>query len=675
MAFQKRDIRGTYGGGERTLAYWMLLELHKHYPDTIEILMHDLPNYGSWLDFNKMYDILYHDVKATERQYTNAEYPSQDMLKDVKGQRFLMNLIVGLYVEQIRLDLVTLQNSKNESGSSEDKTISLAAKWIPKEGRSLDNKTGIYLLLAKNNDLTTGKGKPTRASVSLMKKDFRKVVSALNREIKTTETLMCSNQWDKINFRLVPGRCLNKFHRSWMNEQKDGSIRVMNSEIREQCKNNYQSFLELVKQGKVSAKGKSLFIHEIVNEVINSTSPAYMSRGNLAQIFMNWKQNNPERYALLNAQFDDHVNAIDEYQQSLQGDDVGLGETVFLADVSGSMSGNPMGTSVGASIIGSYFNLEEGYHNRVLTFESQPRWVSLDYPKTRWEFNSEFNGYSGNNRFPIGDTWLPERVGKELDWLEKIHVLSCAGWGGSTNFLAAVDMICDVAEKFNVDLPKRVLCITDMQWDAADCSRTSLAPKSNILRNMSQLKGNYQTLFDKIKQCFLQLRLKATKLPEFICWNVNGRSADRGFPAGAFDDKLKMISGFNTSMLKLFLNEGTLESTGETNSGSSWDLLKKMLDDDNYDKVREVCGQTLPIFKDKEQETDDDMPELEDVEKAKPKVTIVDGWMKPSSKDTSSSDQSVAKETEVKDKTKLFMELFNSLSKEEQKEILISTLM
>ena len=85
-------------------------------------------------------------------------------------------------------------------------------------------------------------------------------------------------------------------------------------------------------------------------------------------------------------------------------------------------------------------------------------------------------------------------------------------------------------------------------------------------------------------------------------------------------------------MLKLFLNEGTLESTGETNSGSSWDLLKKMLDDDNYDKVREVCGQTLTIFKDKEQETDDDMPELEDVEEAKPKVTIVDGWMKPSSK-------------------------------------------
>ena len=57
LAFQKRDIRGTYGGGERTLAYWMLVELHKHYPDTIEILMHDLPNYGSWLDFNKMYDI------------------------------------------------------------------------------------------------------------------------------------------------------------------------------------------------------------------------------------------------------------------------------------------------------------------------------------------------------------------------------------------------------------------------------------------------------------------------------------------------------------------------------------------------------------------------------------------------------------------------------------------
>ena len=34
LAFQKRDIRGTVGSGERTLSYWMILRLHEKFPKT-----------------------------------------------------------------------------------------------------------------------------------------------------------------------------------------------------------------------------------------------------------------------------------------------------------------------------------------------------------------------------------------------------------------------------------------------------------------------------------------------------------------------------------------------------------------------------------------------------------------------------------------------------------------
>ena len=61
LAFNLRDIRGTYGKGERTLSYWLFIELYHRYPQTVEVLVHEIPQYGSWLDLNKIYEMIYKD--------------------------------------------------------------------------------------------------------------------------------------------------------------------------------------------------------------------------------------------------------------------------------------------------------------------------------------------------------------------------------------------------------------------------------------------------------------------------------------------------------------------------------------------------------------------------------------------------------------------------------------
>jgi hypothetical protein len=547
LVFQKRAIRAGFGGGERTLSFWLLIALYDSFPKTVTELLKQVPEYGSWQDFKSIYRIVHRE----NRFHSN----------DIKA------ILEREWANQIMLDWHTYQVKGTSASDNEDRTISLVAKWIPKNGSSLDKETGVSRKIA---NLCWG-GDPHWIQAS-KSKNYRKIYTTLNGVINTTERLMASRQFDKINFRLVPGRCLNKFHRVWMDEDKSGARRHEGDPVREMCRKNYQEFLKAVAEGKATAKGKSMFVHEIANEIIQC--------GNLER----WKLENPERYTLLNAQFGDHVTAI---QESCEGESTGVSDTVFLADVSGSMGGDPMGCAISVSVIGS--SLANGpYKNLVLSFESESRVVDLSYPKTPAAFNS-FPGY-GKRAFPLGTHFNPARVGKELDWVEKIYVLGKSGWGGSTNFISALDKIVTVAQTYSVPMPKRIICITDMCWDSADRGYTQTAT-TEFTRKLSKHKsGSYKTLLGSIKDVLHQMNLE---LPEFIVWNARGRNQYEpvGYAAQAHDDKIKMISGFNVSMLKLFLTTGDLvepASPGDTNAGDSYELIKKMFDHEDYDKIREI---------------------------------------------------------------------------------------
>ena len=560
LIFQKRAIRAAFGGGERTLTFWLLIGLYPSYPETVKALIKQIPEYGSWQDFKGMYKLVHNDVR--ERAFLTREQALE-----------LMKIMEDDWAYQLTLDYQTFLRNKTRTLSAEEKednTISLCAKWIPKNGSSLGKLTHVDANIAKR--VWNGQGPDIAASRSA---NYRRMYAALNKEINTTERLMASRQWDKINFRLVPGRCLNKFHRVWLDETKSGERKHPGDEVREMCRKNYQEFLKAVADGKATAKGKAMFVHELANEIIQATNYNTLE---------NWKRANPERYTLINAQFNDHVEAI---KASTEDGTTGVDDTVFLADVSGSMNGDPMGTSAAVSVIGSALSTG-AYKNLVLTFESTCRVVDLSYPKTELAYN-KFPGYSGT-KFPIGSTFDHSLVGKELDWVQKIYVLSKSGWGGSTNFVSALDKIVTIAETYKVPLPKRVICITDMAWDTADaCHSSHTGTSSTFMRKLGSSMP-YKTLLGQIETT---LQSMGYTLPEFIVWNARGRSGyePQGYAATADDPRTKLISGFNVSMLKLFLTSGELvepPTKDSVNNDGSYELLTKMFRHEDYDTISDI---------------------------------------------------------------------------------------
>ena len=568
----KRDIRGTYGCGERKLSYWVFTQLfNEGFEQTVLEIMTDLPNFGSWLDLNKIYEEAYSNRRDSDASKRFFETISSHF--------------VAMWVNQLHLDNFTfskLNQKELTKYEREDSTISLCAKWVPKESSSLARRTGIHKVIA-NELFSTGSGFNKL-------KQYRKLVAPLNSEINTTEKLMTSKQFDQIKFRLVPGRCLNKFHRCWLDEDKSGSRRHEGDPARDTCRLHYQKFLEDVAAGKTSAKGKSMFVHEIAREIRSMVSDGcYFSYDQGSDPLQSWKTANPERYTLLNAQFNDHYVEI---VKIMTENGASFEDTVFQADVSGSMTGDPLDVAMAVSIIGATAT-KGPFHNRVLTFETSSRWVKLEYPKSVDEYSS-FAGSNnhdytstGVTKFPIGVKFDSSKVGKELDWIEKIYVILCSGWGGSTNMLSALDQIVAIAEQYGVPLPKRAITITDMQWDSADTNSFQGTFKSQCFTRNSQIlsSGSYKTLLQKITQCVTQA---GYEMPEFVCWNVNGGNC--GLPALASDSKILMVSGFSVSMLKLFLNTGTLSSGSDDTSTNSWELLDTILTHEDYDFVRETCS-------------------------------------------------------------------------------------
>ena len=92
---------------------------------------------------------------------------------------------------QILLDKETLRVKRSQQGSetgNEEVTISLAARWFPK-GRATDRFTKMTKSLAR------------KAFNEEFNKDFKhamnfgRTVTELNREINTTEQLMCAKKF------------------------------------------------------------------------------------------------------------------------------------------------------------------------------------------------------------------------------------------------------------------------------------------------------------------------------------------------------------------------------------------------------------------------------------------------------------------------------------------------
>ena len=399
--FQVRNCRG--GKGEKDLSYKMLFTLYNKYPETIISLVHLYKDYGYWKDLINILELI--NEKDDKEKYVN-----------------LMNKIILVFANQLKDDKIKMDNN--------EKNVSLAAKWAPRENHNFSKKNKEIF----NNLLSTifpdVKGQNRF-------KEYRKLIVGLNAYINTVEVLMCSGNWKEINYSHVPSVNLKKWRKAHLNElidkkNNEGEYentgnRYPDNEDRVIARNN---LLNIVRDGSKKLSGKQLMPHEITN------------------IYYKGKNITSTESELLQKQWDSlKLTVLTKGRKAIP-----------LSDVSSSMDGIPMEVSIALGILLSEVT-HEAFRDRVITFHESPSWVDL----------SKCNSLS-----------------------EKVNTLKNASWGGSTNIEKVFDMILDIAIKNKLsseDIPDLVI-FSDMQFNIAIGSRDgNTNTHLNIVKNKFKKAG------------------------------------------------------------------------------------------------------------------------------------------------------------------------------------------
>lgn len=397
MCAQTRDI--VAGKGECSLSYLMLHSIMNVYPDIGKALFRkfvlldidgvSVHPYGSWKDVKYICEIFR------------------------KNKNTPMDFIVRIVNEQL---------AKDEEAFKRGDSISLLAKWIPRES----SKFGwLFFYLSTNylsNVIASAKGKPNETkekAVKLCKMHYRKIVSTLNKHLDTTQIKQCGENWSEIVPEKVTSVTLHRNKKAFLNVTKKGDQRS-HLDDREECAENFRKFLDKALAGKAEVKGKRVGLADFTKEALTLLSrlPQTNSaaKSEVDMLNLQWKSNGKQ-------------NAI-------------LGNFVPLVDVSGSMDGDPLHAAIALGIRVAE-NSKLG--KRVLTFSSIPKWVNLE--------------------------------GKD-NFVDMVRELKGAEWGNTTNFARAMEMILGVIvqQKMSVEEVKEISLIifSDMMIDQADKNYDSM---------------------------------------------------------------------------------------------------------------------------------------------------------------------------------------------------------
>jgi hypothetical protein len=515
-------LRGTrnMGKGERQLFVLALVHLHREFPSTVESLVTDIPFYGSFKDLLEI---------ATH--------------KDVDSR--LEKTCLGVFARQLASDKLASETSK-AVGSVPD--ISFAGKWAPREGKSYDKRKKVVdamcELLHPSTDMT----------IHQKRKEYRRSIVELSAQLNVPEVLMSAQKWTEINFKQVPALCLNHHRKAFLNEDLETPVRA-NEEVtgnrfptnaaRVACR---QHMIDaLVKGNGINAD--QLFPHTIVNKLARRSS----SSMDYLLCAEQWKAIKKSVLASMAEQMEkmDTEGVPSDRMSSMS-----LGNLVPLVDVSASMEGEPMDVAIAMGILVSEITAAP-FRDRVLTFESTPRWWSLDGSIT-----------------------------------DKVQRLKCAPWGGSTNFTAALNLIYKVVreQRLSMDQVPDMIVFSDMQFDQAD----------------SGFRTHYQSIQQEFASLGMEISGKPYLPPRIIFWNLRGNSfAGIHAPVTATQDNVQLLSGFSPSMLKLVLAgefaqaeeivesvdaDGNVVINRVQKQVTPYDTYRKAIDNDVFDRVRMKLG-------------------------------------------------------------------------------------
>jgi hypothetical protein len=390
MIGHTRDI--VDGKGEYALTYMMIYTWYEFYPDLalfalkclVDLGDSTVHQYGSWKDIKYF-------CEYCKSQNKTIDHP-------------LIQYAIKLTNEQLKKDI-----------TSNADTISLAAKWVPREKSSFG---WLYTALATNYfseflKTATNYYQQTKA-LTKCKTQYRKMLSMLNNKIDTLQIKQCGKDWSSIDFNKVTSISLSRQKKALLNIKKNGTVRHEDDEDRIKCADNFKEHIQKAVKGEIEIKGQRVGMADFTKQALEILS-----------YNRNCKHPNENEANLLNSQWRDNATSTGS-----------LGKMIAMVDVSGSMEGDPMNVAIA---LGIRIAEKSSLGKRIMTFDAKPRWVNLD----------------GYNNF-----------------ISQVEVVAKSPWGTTTNFHAALDLILDAIVK-NKMSPSEVkdmilVVLSDMQMNAGD---------------------------------------------------------------------------------------------------------------------------------------------------------------------------------------------------------------
>lgn len=271
-------------------------------------------------------------------------------------------------------------------------------------------------------------------------REYRKTLSALRKYIDVTEVKMSANKWTDIDYKAVPSNAMSNYSSAFARHDYEG----------------FNRYMDAVKSGDVKINAATLYPYNVIETMYGNRDVAEAQ----------WK-------------------ALPNY---VEGDN----NFLIMADVSGSMMGRPMETSVGLAIYFAERN-HGVFANKFMTFTDIPKIVDV----------------AGNDLF--------DKYCSVSD-----HV------GYNTNLEAAFEAILSTAVRTKcpqADLPKALVIISDLEID--------------------RWNGGSLTFTEEMRKRFTE---HGYEMPKLVYWNVDSRKDT--FLASKNDPNVILVSGQSASTFK-----------------------------------------------------------------------------------------------------------------------------
>ena len=340
--------------------------------------------------------------------------------------------LINTKLEERMWDIISTQLLKDKVNMQKGNPVSLLAKWLKKADASSPNTRKLGIYTAKKLGMSVY--------------DYKRLCVKLRRYIDVVEQRMSANEWDTINYPAVPSRAMMNYRKAFARHDQE----------------RFDEYLNKVQSGEQKINSSTLYPYDIVEKILYGH----------------------EDNKVLEAQWDNLPDYVD-----------GDVNAVVMADVSGSMSGRPMATSIGLAMYFAERN-KGAYHNLFMTFSGNPQFVAVK-----------------------GETIT-----------QKINFISKAEWGWNTDLEKALLKILDVAIENHCsqkEMPKSLIIISDMEIDEADG------------------QNHRENFYDYVSRVYEE---HGYKIPNVVFWNVDSRHDV--FLADKDRKGVQLVSGQSASTFK-----------------------------------------------------------------------------------------------------------------------------